>query len=63
MVNVRNVNTDSLIEKVKEELQKDDRVKVPEWVQFLKSAIHKQNAREQTDCYHRCPHSELYMSS
>ncbi len=53
MVNVRNVNTDSLIEKVKEELQKDDRVKVPEWVQFLKAGIHREKAWEQTDWYHR----------
>ena len=53
MVNVRNVNTDSLIEKVKEELQKDDRVKVPEWVQFLKAGIHREKAWQQTDWYHR----------
>ena len=59
MVNVRNVNTDSLIEKVKEELQKDDRVKVPEWVQFLKAGIHREKAWQQTDGYHRCLHSEL----
>ena len=59
MVNVRNVNTDSLIEKVKEELQKDDRVKVPEWVQFLKVGIHREKAWQQTDWYNRCPHSEL----
>ena len=53
MVNVRNVNTDSLIEKVKEELQKDERVKVPEWVQFLKAGIHREKAWQQTDWYHR----------
>jgi small subunit ribosomal protein S19e len=53
MVNVRNVQTDSLIEKVSEELKKDDRIKVPEWVDLLKAGIHREKSWTQPDWYHR----------
>ncbi|EQD26205.1 30S ribosomal protein S19e, partial [mine drainage metagenome] len=53
MVDVRNIQTASLIEKVSEELQKDDRIKVPEWVDILKAGIHKEKSWTQPDWYHR----------
>ena len=49
MVNVRNVQSDSLIEKVSEELKKDDRIKVPEWVDILKAGIHREKAWTQPE--------------
>ncbi len=53
MVDIRHVHVNSLIERVKEELQKDSRVKVPEWAEYLKAGIHREKAWDQPDWYHR----------
>lgn len=53
MVDARHAPKDSLIEKMKVELEKDDRIKVPEWVNFVKAGVHKEKSWLQTDWYHR----------
>ncbi len=53
MVNAKHAPKDNLIEKMKVELEKDKRIKVPEWVNIVKAGVHKEKSWVQTDWYHR----------
>ncbi|MCI2412072.1 MAG: 30S ribosomal protein S19e [Candidatus Thermoplasmatota archaeon] len=53
MVNVKEVPADLLIEKLTEEFSKNDKIKVPEWAEFLKSGVHREKSWVQEDWYYR----------
>lgn len=53
MVDARHAPVDNLIERMKNQFEKDERVKVPEWVNYVKAGVHREKSWVQTDWYHR----------
>ncbi len=51
MVDYRNLPDDLLIRALAEQFKKDDRVKAPEWTEYLKAGIHRESAWTQSDWY------------
>jgi small subunit ribosomal protein S19e len=52
MVTAREVESDKLIEKLKEELKKVSEISQPEWMKFVKSGPHKERPPQQQDFWH-----------
>lgn len=52
MVDVKKVPTDLLINYVAKSLKEDERIKVPEWVSFVKTGIHREKGWTQPDWYY-----------
>ncbi|MGP6220604.1 30S ribosomal protein S19e [Caldiplasma sukawensis] len=53
MVNIKQVPPKLLIEKMKEELQKDEKISEPEWTKYLKAGSHREKSWTQDDWYYR----------
>ncbi len=53
MADVKKVPPDQLLERLVEEMKKDDRIKVPEWANYLKAGVHRESSWVQTDWYYR----------
>lgn len=51
MVDVKKVPQNIMIKELSKQLSADKRIKVPEWVSFLKAGMHRENAWEQEDWY------------
>ncbi|MEM5766344.1 MAG: 30S ribosomal protein S19e [Candidatus Aenigmatarchaeota archaeon] len=51
-MNIREVEPEKLVERLKEELKKMEEVKPPEWIKFVKSGVHKQRPPEQLDFWY-----------
>ncbi len=52
MVTVRDVNAQSLVSMLKEELKKLDYIKEPAWAKITKSGSHRERPPEQSDFWH-----------
>ncbi len=52
MVSVADVDPNVLIERLAEELKKNDAIKPPEWAKFVKTGVHKERVPENKDWWY-----------
>lgn len=53
MSDVMKVPPEQLLNRLVEEFKKDERIKVPDWVNYLKAGIHREASWTQPDWYYR----------